>query len=212
MIRTHAKAGRRPGVDRRHHPSMAGARLTLRLVILGAAVAFSAFLHHGHIAMFLTDVRTRLARKGSTRLPGSKVVQESSRLQVHFGDPSVHYQVAVHRKSRSLEVGLHFEGERAENERWLRLLSDRSDEIRRKLGPSVEFEQWTRKWTRLHETRVLSGDDWSPKRDLTPRLAEETATRVMRFVRVLQPLIEREGARAPQHVASRPRGRGSASR
>ncbi|MEX2247177.1 MAG: hypothetical protein WEC75_10870 [Dehalococcoidia bacterium] len=167
--------------------------IVLKILIAGVAMVFAALLHHGHIVMFLTEVREGLRRKGAARLRGSRIRQESSRLEVDFGDPAVHYVVAVHRKWRSLEIGLHFEGERADNERRLGLLAERSDAIRRRLGAGVEFETWTKQWTRVHESTVVcSSDDWSPKRDLTPALARSTVTRFLRFVRVLQPLVERE--------------------
>ena len=171
------------------------ASLLLRLAALAAVLAVLALLHHGHIQMFLSDVRDRLTRGRSTRLAGATVEQASSHLQVHFGDPAVHYEVAVHRKSRSVEVGLHFEGAREENDRWLALLAGHADAIRAQLGSTVELEPWTRGWARLHDSRVVSDDDWRPKRDLTPALARDVAQRLVRFIRALEPLLERERRR-----------------
>ena len=164
-------------------------RLGAELTALTLACIAVSLLHHGHIVMFLTDVRARL--RGAKELDGARVRQESSKLEVHFGDPDVHYIVAVHRKTRSLEVGLHFEGERDENERRLQVLADRSRTLRSRLGTNIEMEQWGRSWTRVHDSTVLSRGDWSPKRDLTPAVVEETARKLLRFIRVLQPMFEK---------------------
>jgi hypothetical protein len=164
-------------------------RLTAEFAALAIACIAVSLLHHGHIVMFLTDVRARL--RGAKELEGGRVLQEPSKLEVHFGNPDVHYIVAVHRKMRSLEVGLHFEGERDENERHLQVLADRARTLRSRLGPNIEMEHWGRSWTRVHDSTVLSRGDWSPKRDLTPALVERTARKLLRFVRVLQPMVEK---------------------
>ncbi len=110
-----------------------------------------------------------------------------SLLQVYFERPTVHYEVWVQRKARRIEVGLHFEGEREESQRWAQALAPRALEIQAQLGPSVELEEWTRSWTRLHETLPLTGD-------LTDALAEELAERLARFIEVLEPILAEERA------------------
>jgi hypothetical protein len=168
----------------------------LRLCAEFAALTFTciavSLLHHGHIVMFLTDVRARL--RGAKEIDGGRVRQEPSKLEVSFADPDTHYIVAIHRKTRSLEVGLHFEGSAVDNERRLQAIADRAGTVRARLGANVELERWGRTWTRVHDSTLLSGDDWSPKRDLTPSLAHATARRLLRFVRVLQPMVERAAA------------------
>ena len=110
-----------------------------------------------------------------------------SLLQVYFERPTVHYEVWVQRKARRIEVGLHFEGEREESQRWAQALAPRALEIQAQLGPSVELEEWTRSWTRLHETLPLAGD-------LTDELAQELAQRLARFIEVLEPILAEERA------------------
>ena len=56
------------------------------------------------------------------------------------------------------------------------------------------MENWGRSWTRVHDSTVLSRGDWSPKRDLTPALVEETARKLLRFIRVLQPVVGKGSA------------------
>ncbi len=110
-----------------------------------------------------------------------------SLLQVYFERPAVHYEVWVQRKARRIEIGLHFEGERGESYRWAEALAPRALEIQAQLGPSVELEEWTSSWTRLHESRSLEGD-------LTEALAEEVAGRLARFIEVLEPILAEERA------------------
>ena len=108
-----------------------------------------------------------------------------SLLQVYFESPAVHYEVWVQRKTGRIEIGLHFEGEPEENYRWAAALASRSLEIQSQLGPAVELEEWTRSWTRLHETRELGGA-------LTVELAGEIARRLAEFIEVLEPIVAEE--------------------
>ena len=112
-------------------------------------------------------------------------------LQVYFASPAIHYEVWVQKKTGRIEIGLHFEGERDENYRWAATLAGRAVEIQGRLGPTVELEEWTQTWTRLHETRAIGGA-------LTQELAEATAARLAQFIDVLEPVLaeERAGASA----------------
>ena len=108
-----------------------------------------------------------------------------SLLQVYFESPSVHYEVWVQRKTGRIEIGLHFEGDPDENFRWAAALAPRAIEIQSKLGPLVELEEWTRSWTRLHETRAIDGK-------LTEELAAQIGERLAQFVETLEPILEEE--------------------
>ena len=110
-----------------------------------------------------------------------------SLLQVYFESPAVHYEVWVQRKTGRIEIGLHFEGEPEENYRWAATLAPRALEIQSELGPAIELEEWTRSWTRLHETRTLDGR-------LTEELATEIGERLAQFIEVLEPILEEERA------------------
>ncbi|MEX2159524.1 MAG: hypothetical protein WEB04_09005 [Dehalococcoidia bacterium] len=112
-----------------------------------------------------------------------------SLLQVYFETASVHYEVWVQKQKRRIEIGLHFEGERDENYRWAEALAPHALEIQAQLGPSVELEEWTQVWTRLHETVEFEGK-------LTPELAAEIAERLARFIEVLEPIREQERSAA----------------
>lgn len=104
--------------------------------------------------------------------------------KLHYGKPWVHYEVWLQRRNGQVELGLHFEGDAGENSRHLERLTRRFGEIRSALGDGVEPEQWTRSWTRVHETLPLQGLD-------EPFLMEVSA-RLAQFIRVLQPMVSRE--------------------
>ncbi len=112
-----------------------------------------------------------------------------SMLQVFFQSSTIHYEVWVQRKAGRIEIGLHFESEREESYRWAEALAERSLEIQAQLGPSVELEEWTKSWTRLHETWALEGD-------LTDELAEGAAARLAQFMAVLEPILTEERTNA----------------
>jgi hypothetical protein len=60
-------------------------------------------------------------------------------------------------------------------------------EVQAKLGPSIELEEWTRTWTRLHETVSFEGM-------LTESLAETVSTRLAELISVLEPVMREERA------------------
>lgn len=99
-------------------------------------------------------------------------------------DPRIHYEVWVQRRTGRLELGLHFEAEPEMNTHWLEFFGRRAPTILAALGPSVEAEQWTGSWTRLHES--------SPLEALTQQYAESVAERLGTFISVLEP-VRREG-------------------
>ena len=110
-----------------------------------------------------------------------------SLLQVYFETPAIHYEVWVQRKARRIELGLHFECDRDESYRWAEVLAPRAIEIQAQLGQNVELEEWTKSWTRLHETLHL-------ETDLSEALATDVAERLARYIEVLEPILEEERA------------------
>jgi len=169
--------------------------LALKLLALAFLAGGAALWHHMHLQRFLMQVHDTLAERLPKSLRKYKWRARSSLLQVYFGEPAVHYEVWVQRKTGTIEVGLHFEGEREENYRWAETLAPRALEIQAQLGPSVELEEWTQRWTRLHESRPFAGrEEWKPSRDLTEELAEEIGARLARFIEVLEPIVAEERA------------------
>ncbi len=103
-------------------------------------------------------------------------------VKVHYGDPTAHYEVHVQRRHRQIELGLHFEGAAQENSRHLENMLTRMGDIKKQLGAEVEAEQWTRSWTRVHETMEMPVLDEDFLMELTSRLSQ--------YIRALQPMVE----------------------
>ena len=113
-------------------------------------------------------------------------------LQLHYHTPNVHYEVWLTRKTGRIEIGLHFEGPREFSYRWAEVIAHYMPEIRGRLGPQVELEEWTPSWTRIHQTL--------PYDPLSEPLAEEVARCLADTITVLQPLVERERTRVPEEL------------
>ena len=78
-----------------------------------------------------------------------------SLVKLHYGDPKVHYEIWVQRRIGAVEVGLHFEGPRESNIRYLEELTGRYSGVIGSLGPNVGPEMWTGSWTRVHQVSYL---------------------------------------------------------
>ena len=111
-----------------------------------------------------------------------------SLLQLHFGDPTVHYEVWVQRRGQPagqgiIEVGLHFEGRDGDRNRALLSgLVAHAGELMDALGPRIEPEEWTKSWTRLHETLPL-------REPLDVQLADALGKRVALWIETCEPLL-----------------------
>ncbi len=136
---------------------------------------------------FLSLVYDALPGQLSERLRKHDWRVRWSLLQVYFEKPAIHYEVWVQRKARRIELGLHFECDREESYRWAEVLAPRAIEIQAQLGQNVELEEWTKSWTRLHETLHL-------ETDLSEALAADVAQRLARYIEVLEPILEEERA------------------
>jgi hypothetical protein len=132
---------------------------------------------------FLSAVRDRAAAMLPPDLRGFRARILYATLQVHYGNPRIHYEVWLVRKTGRIEVGLHFEDEREANARAAALLAERVHEVRARAGGDVELEQWTAAWTRLHVTLPLG--------PLTDVLCDETAARLAGLIAVTRPVLGR---------------------
>jgi hypothetical protein len=108
-------------------------------------------------------------------------------LQLHFGNPGVHFELHPQMGRGVVEAGLHFEGPLEANDAWVELLAANAADLLGELGPVWELEEWTSTWRRLHRP--------FPFQRLTTELAHEVAGELARAMTVLHPLIE-EGATA----------------
>jgi len=136
---------------------------------------------------FLLRVRELAEARLPTDAPRLRGRLRPSLIQLYQHDPRLHYEVWIQRKTGRIEVGLHFEGERETNYRWAEALSRRVLELRARLGPSVELEEWTRSWVRLHQT--------VPLRKLDDGLAEEVAELLALFIQVMEPILAEDATR-----------------
>jgi len=103
-------------------------------------------------------------------------------LQVYFDHPSLHYEVWPQKKTGRIEIGLHFEGEAETNYRWAAVLAERMPQVQAALGPSMELEEWTPVWTRLHQTMPIGALDEGE--------ADEAAHRLAALVQTMEPILE----------------------
>lgn len=72
-------------------------------------------------------------------------------VKLHFGRSEFHYEAWHHTGDGRLEIGLHFEGSREENQDAFEFFRAHVIEIKAQL-PRAELEPWDRGWCRLYET------------------------------------------------------------
>ena len=72
-------------------------------------------------------------------------------VKLHFGRPEFHFEAWHHTGDGRLEIGLHFEGSREENQDAFEFFRAHVIEIKSQL-PRAELEPWDRGWCRLYET------------------------------------------------------------
>jgi hypothetical protein len=123
-------------------------------------------------------------------------------LQLHYGDPWLHFEVHPQPSRGRVEVGLHFEGPAEENERAAGLLAGHAAEILERSGGAWEMEEWTASWRRLH--RMFETEAF------TPSLASEVGEALAGLVAAAHPVLVASGladgtVARPQRAPSRPR-------
>ena len=135
------------------------------------------------IQQFLQEIPELLRSQLPAELQGfSTLGPTASLIKFHFGNRRIHYEIWVQRRAKLVEVGLHFEGDRASNLAWLETLQPQMPGLGPLLGPGVAAEDWTETWTRIHEEVPLEALEEDFLLEVTARLAG--------LVRALQPLVE----------------------
>jgi hypothetical protein len=104
---------------------------------------------------FLGIVLDRLEREAAAGVLPWEARVRLSMLQIHFGNPRVHYELWLQGRTGRAEVGLHFEDDAEVNAAWCGQLAERVFELRHRVGPELEPEDWTQSWQRLHLTIPL---------------------------------------------------------
>src|SRR5262245_26036672 len=92
---------------------------------------------------FLHAVQERAAARLPEDLRGWNARVMYGALQAHYGNPRVHYEVWLVRKTGRIEVGLHFEEQKEVSYAWAEYLAGYADALRAAIGPDVELEEWT---------------------------------------------------------------------
>jgi hypothetical protein len=105
-----------------------------------APVDFFGGLRKGVKARLPESLRTFSSARGRGRL-----------MKLHFGHPEFHYEAWHHTGDGRLEIGLHFEGSREENQDAFDFFRAHVLEVKAQL-PRAELEPWDRGWSRLYET------------------------------------------------------------
>ncbi|HVR88713.1 MAG TPA: hypothetical protein VHG53_04110 [Candidatus Limnocylindria bacterium] len=106
-----------------------------------------------------------------------------SMLKLWFGNKDLHYECGVYERRRVVELGLHFESAPLTNLQLLGAFRARAKTIARRL-PNARVEDWDRGWARVWEPIEL--------RPLDARFQKELAGVLVRYVRVLEPILEDE--------------------
>ena len=130
---------------------------------------------------FFTELRKGVKASLPANLREFKTTRGRGRLmKLYFEEPAFHYEAWHHAGQGKLEVGLHFEGGRAENEAALEFFRSRMVEVKAGL-PRAELEPWDRGWSRLYETLPAARLDDGVVRDAVDRMSA--------YVVTLQPLL-----------------------
>lgn len=129
--------------------------------------------------VFLAEELAMAALPGEHPRPERKVMWTT--LQLHYGNPAVHFELQPQVHRGLVELGLHFEGTPEANDAWAARLAARAGELMAALGHEWELEAWTASWRRLHRTFAFE--------TLTHDLAQEVAEELTKAVRVLTPII-----------------------
>jgi hypothetical protein len=133
-------------------------------------------------AEFFAGVRKGLKASLPENLRRFEVGRGHSRLlKIHYGHPELHFEAWHHTGGGRLEIGLHFEGAAALNERAFDYFRGRMVEVKARL-PRAELEPWDRGWSRLYETL--------PAALLDEPAQDATLERMGAYITTLQPMID----------------------
>jgi hypothetical protein len=117
-------------------------------------------------------------------------------LQLHYGDPNVHFELQPHPGRQQIELGLHFEGPAESNDAWATELAARAPEFMAALGDEWELEEWTASWRRLH--RVFRFER------LNAELGDVVAGELVKALTILGPFVRETRIPLATRQESRP--------
>ena len=99
------------------------------------------------------------------------------------GNKQLHFECGIYLHRKVIELGLHFESDPMTNARLLGAFRGHEKAIARKL-PTARIEEWDKGWVRIWESVPLQRLD-------DPFAARLTKT-LVRYIRVLEPILEDE--------------------
>jgi len=99
------------------------------------------------------------------------------------GNKQLHYECGIYLHRKVIELGLHFESDLMTNARLLGAFRGHEKAIARTL-PTARIEEWDKGWVRIWESVPLQPLD-------EPFAARLTKT-LVRYIRVLEPILEDE--------------------
>jgi hypothetical protein len=103
-------------------------------------------------------------------------------VQMHYGDPALHFEVSHVSRLNGWELGFHCESRDAElNRALLRGFQCHLAEIRDTLGERIEAEQWDKGWTKIYEVY--------PGGAITEVYQAAIGQRLAQIIRCLQPIF-----------------------
>ena len=133
-------------------------------------------------ADFFAGLRKGIKTALPVELRGYELGRGHSRLvKLHYGHPEVHFEAWHHPGDGRLEIGLHFEGTPAFNERAFGYFRARMVEVKSGL-PRAELEPWDRGWSRLYETL--------PAAQLDAGVMDPAVDKMVVYITTLQPMVE----------------------
>lgn len=143
---------------------------------------------------FFARVATQLRKAVPVSYAGFTARPLFNLMKIAFDNDRVHYEVAFDNARRRLEVALHFEDGPVSTLAYLDFFGTRILELKESLGHEVEIERWTLSWGRIYEIWTLES--------LDQRTADRVASRLARYIALLQPLVEQANI-APERSADR---------
>ncbi|MFN0147133.1 MAG: hypothetical protein ACKVT1_11525 [Dehalococcoidia bacterium] len=147
--------------------------------------------------LFLCEEQAMAALSADAPRPERKVMWTI--LQLHYGNPAVHFELQPQVSRSLVELGLHFEAAPEVNDAWAALIAERASDLLPVLGSDWELEAWTQSWRRLHRT-------YSFER-LTRALADEVSADLARALELLGPIIQQSPLNALALAAPKPAAR-----
>jgi hypothetical protein len=107
----------------------------------------------------------------------------SHMVKLWSGNKQLHYECGIYLHRKVIELGLHFESDQMTNARLLGAFRGHEKAIARRL-PTARIEAWDKGWARVWES--------IPLQPIDERFAAQVTKTLVRYVCVLQPILEDE--------------------